>query len=447
MKYKRSGLSILLRTVLGFASMFLVALCILKAWYFPLFALVPLLAWQFYDFYRFNKKAQQEVEQFVESIHYRDFSRHFEVNKAPAELQPFRSGFNQINSTFKLISKEKEIQHLHLKTILEIVDTGILSYETESGDILWMNESLKNLLQIPYLKTIHSLEKRNQKLYEEVLLLEPGNNRVTEIVRENSRYKILLASTAFQNDSKKYKLIAFQNINEALDESESQAWQKLLSVLTHEIMNSVAPIASLAETLKKRIQETPENSEAPSEKNSDIETGIDTIIKRSDGLLRFTETYRNLSKIKTASKSEILLVELFEHVQQLLQPTLDKKNISLEVILRDPFLTLEADASLLEQVLINLVLNAIDAVKDNPNPRITISGEITSMQKVVLKIGDNGSGIPPDVLDKIFIPFFSTKKTGSGIGLSLCKQVMMLHKGQVQVQSAVGEGTVFSLVF
>lgn len=444
MKYKRSGLSIFLRTAFAFVSLFLLTLCILKAWYVPLAALVPLVAWQLYDFYRFNKKAQQEVEQFVESIHYRDFTRHFEVTNAPAELQPFRYGFNQINSTFKLISREKEIQHLHLKTILEIVDTGILSYETESGAILWMNESLKNLLQIPYLKTIHSLEKRNEKLYAEVLALEAGTNRVTEIARENSRYKILLASTAFQNEGKTYKLIAFQNINEALEESESQAWQKLLSVLTHEIMNSVAPIASLAETLKKRIQELPESSE---EQTGDIETGIDTIIKRSDGLLKFTETYRNLSKIKTANKSEILLAELFEHVQQLLQPTLDKKNISLEIILRDPFLTLGADTSLLEQVLINLVLNAIDAVKDRPNPRITISGELTAMQKVVLKVSDNGTGISPEVLDKIFVPFFSTKKTGSGIGLSLCKQVMMLHKGQVQVQSVEGEGTVFSLVF
>ncbi len=444
MKYKRSGRSIFVRSVLAFASLFLLALCIVRGWYFPLGALVPVLVWQLYDFYRFNKKAQQEVEQFVESIHYRDFTRHFDVNNAPAELQPFRSGFNQINSTFKLISREKEIQHLHLKTILEIVDTGILSYETESGDILWMNESLKNLLQIPYLKTIHSLEKRNEKLYAEILELEAGSNRVTEIARENSKYKILLASTAFQNDGKSYKLIAFQNINEALDESESQAWQKLLSVLTHEIMNSVAPIASLAETLKKRIHELPESSE---EQAGDIETGIDTIIKRSDGLLKFTETYRNLSKIKSANKSEILLAELFEHVQQLLQPTLDKKNITLEIILRDPFLTLEADTSLLEQVLINLVLNAIDAVKDRPSPRITISGELTSMQKVVLKVSDNGTGISPEVLDKIFVPFFSTKKTGSGIGLSLCKQVMMLHKGQVQVQSVEGEGTVFSLVF
>lgn len=446
MKYKRSGLSIILRTLLGFAAMFLTSFCILKGWYIALVALIPVLIWVFYDFYRFNKKAQQEVNQFVQSVHYRDFSRYFEVKKAPAELQPFRSGFNEINSTFKLISKEKEIQHLHLKTILEIVDTGILSYETESGTILWMNESLKNLLQIPYLKTIHSLEKRNLSLYTEILSLEPGNSRVTEIARDNSRYKILLATTAFENDSKKYKLIAFQNINQALDESESQAWQKLLSVLTHEIMNSVAPISSLAETLKNRLQESA-TAKTNGEQNPDIETGIDTIIKRSEGLLKFTETYRSLSKIKKANRSALLLVELLEHVQHLLQPTLDKKNIKLEIVLRDPFLTFEADASLLEQVLINLVLNAIDAVKDKADPLITISGEISAKQKVVIKVADNGTGIGPEVLDKIFVPFFSTKKTGSGIGLSLCKQIMMLHQGQIQVQSAIGEGTVFSLVF
>lgn len=447
MKYKRFGWNIFIRAVFVFATLFLASLAIVKEWYLLEIIVVPIIIFQFVDYYKFHKKAQSEIEQFVEAIHYRDFSRYFDVKRAPAELQPFRTGFNEINDTFKIISKEKETQYLHLKTILEIVDTGILSYETGSGEILWMNESLKNLLQIPYLKTIHSLEKRNAELYAQIIELGSGNNVVTAIKKDKNVYKVLLSATTFQNDQKKYKLIAFQNINEALDETESKAWQKLLSVMTHEIMNSVAPISSLAETLKTNIQESMRRPENSKEALNDIEMGISTIKKRSEGLLKFTETYRNLSKITKANVAKITVMELFEHVQQLMQPTIEKKKIELEVILRDPFLTFEADSNLVEQVLINLILNAIDAVKEVSQPKVVLAAEANNTGKIIIKVADNGSGIKPELLDKIFIPFFSTKKTGSGIGLSLCKQIMVLHKGNIQIQSNEGEGTVVSLVF
>jgi two-component system, NtrC family, nitrogen regulation sensor histidine kinase NtrY len=447
MKFKRFGWNIFIRVTLMFCTLVLASLAVVREWYVLELIIIPIIIFQVFNYYRFNKKAQSEIEQFVESIHYRDFSRHFDVKHAPAELQPFRSGFNEINSTFKVISKEKETQYLHLKTILEIVDTGILSYETEGGEILWMNESLKSLLLIPYLKTIHSLEKRNKILYEQIIALSPGTNIVSTINRDRNIYKVLLSATTFHNDGKTYKLIAFQNINEALDESESMAWQKLLSVMTHEIMNSVAPISSLAETLKESVKESMRAPENSKETLNDIETGISTIQKRSEGLLKFTETYRNLSRITKADVTKILVIELFEQVQQLMQPTIEKKKIELEVILRDPFLELEADSNLIEQVLINLILNAIDAVKDQNNPKVILAAEQNQQHKITLKVGDNGTGIKPELLDKIFIPFFSTKKTGSGIGLSLCKQIMVLHKGNIQIQSKEGEGTLVNLHF
>ncbi|MFL5751799.1 MAG: sensor histidine kinase [Bacteroidia bacterium] len=432
--------------MLAFFTFCALAFSLVKGWYLPVVILVPVIVFQFFDYFNYHKKAQLEIEQFVESVHYRDFSRHFNVKQAPPELQPFRTGFNEINSTFKVISKEKETQYLYLKTILEIVDTGILSYEVSSGDILWMNESLKAMLQIPYLKTIHSLQKRNNELYDQVVDLSPGGSLISTLQKDKSSLKVLLSATTFQTDEKKYKLIAFQNINEALDETESRAWQKLLSVMTHEIMNSVAPISSLADTLKNRIQESAGQERPPQEALNDIEMGINTIKKRSESLLRFTETYRNLSKITKANVSRVMVIELFEHVQQLLQPSIEKKKISLEIILKDPFLSVEADPDLLEQVLINLLLNAMDAVKDHEDPKITLSGDV-SAGKVIIKIKDNGCGIPADVMEKIFIPFFSTKKNGSGIGLSLCKQIMLLHKGNIKVQSEENGGTVFSLQF
>jgi nitrogen fixation/metabolism regulation signal transduction histidine kinase len=370
------------------------------------------------------------------------------VKHAPAELQPLRQGFNDINTTFKVISKEKETQYQYLQKILELVDTGILSYEEEEeGRIVWMNESLKKMLQLPYLKTIHSLQKRDAALYKEIISLRPGQSKIGTAHLERTSFKVLLSGTAFQTDGKIYKLIAFQNVNEALDETESKAWQKLLNVMTHEIMNSIAPISSLADTLKNRLKESVGDLQNNSGSIDDLELGIETIKRRSEGLLKFAETYRNLNKISTPNLKKVYVRNLFENIQQLMQPTLDQKNIDMDIILHDTELQLEIDMSLIEQVLINLVVNAIEAVKEKADAKIILSAFTSVNRKTVIKVADNGNGMPEEVLDKMFVPFFTTKKNGSGIGLSLCKQIMMLHKGNIQVQSKEGEGTALMLQF
>ncbi len=447
MTFKKYDWNFILRIVLLFATLSAAAILLSRELYLIMIPVLALVFFQGIDLYRFTNKSKVELEQFVESVHYRDFSRHFDEKNAPAAVQPMRKGFNEINSTFKIISKERETQYLYLQKILELVDTGILSYDHKAGDIMWMNESLKKLLSVPYLKTIHSLEKRDEALYKEISLLKPGENKVVSITTDKNSLKVLLSATAFQTEGKVYKLIAFQNINEALDETESKAWEKLLSVLTHEIMNSVAPISSLADTLKNRLQLSLKELNNNSGSLDDLELGIETIKRRSEGLLKFAETYRNLNKITTPNVKKIYVRDMFENLHRLMQPTLEQKNIELEIILKDPDLNLEIDTNLIEQVLINLILNATEALKEVSSPRIQLSAYITPNNKPVIKVSDNGIGISPELMEKIFIPFFSTRKTGSGIGLSLCKQIMMLHKGNIKVQSVVGEGTAFSLFF
>ncbi|MBL7761911.1 MAG: HAMP domain-containing histidine kinase [Chitinophagaceae bacterium] len=438
---------IIVRIVFLFITLSASSFLLVKGWYIYLMLACPVIIYQVIDFYRFQRKTHDELNQFVESVHYRDFSRYFDVKHAPVEIQPLRQGFNEINTTFKVISKERETQYQYLQKILELVDTGILSYQEESGEVVWMNESLKRILQLPYLKTIHSLAKRDEELYKKIIVLKPGEAQIATAHPEKTTLKILLSATAFQTEGKVYKLIAFQNVNEALDETESKAWQKLLSVLTHEIMNSVAPISSLADTLKHRLQQSVSVLNNNSGSVDDLELGIETIKRRSEGLLKFAETYRSLNKITTLNLTRIYVRDIFENMLQLMLPTLEQKNIEVETILKDPDLMLEADTSLLEQVMINLLVNAIEAVKDKPEPRIILTAYVATNRKTVIKVSDNGNGMPEELIDKIFIPFFSTKKSGSGIGLSLCKQIMMLHKGNIQVQSIEGEGTVFSLQF
>ena len=447
MIFKRYQERILIRVLFMFLTLSVASFLLVKGMYEKLALALLVIIAQLIDFYNFHRKTQQEVEQFVESIHYRDFSRYFDVKEAPLELQSLRQGFNEINSTFKLVSREKETQYQYLQKILELVNTGILSYEHKSGEIGWMNEAFKNMLGVPYLKTINSLERRDLNLYQEILNLRPGDSKVVSLTKDKHVFKTLLAATAFQTDGRVYKLVAFQDVNEALDETEAKAWQKLLSVMTHEIMNSVAPISSLAETMLHRLQESAKLLEGQAGALEDLELGIGTIRRRSEGLLKFAETYRNLNKITTLNLKKIFARDLFENLHHLMLPTLEQKNIEMDILLMDPDLALEADTNLIEQVLINLVVNAIEAVKDTSEPVITLSAYAGSHGRPVIKVADNGMGMSPEVMDNIFIPFFSTKKTGSGIGLSLCKQILLLHKGNIQVQSAEGVGSAFLLQF
>ncbi len=447
MIYKQPGSRLVLRILLLTIEIFVASYLLITARALLGSLVIVLVIYQCYNLYAFLKKAQAEVTQFVESIHYRDFSRHFDVKHAPAELQSLRKGFNEINSTFKVISIEKETQYQYLQKILELVDTGILSYEIETGNIVWMNESLKRLLKIPFLKTIQSLDKRDPALCSVIVNLRPGESLVNDIHIERNVLKILIAATAFQTDEKKYKLIAFQNVNEALDENESKAWQKLLRVMTHEIMNSIAPISSLADTLKNRLQNSTELVDDESGTLEDLSLGMETIKRRSEGLLKFAQTYRNLNMISAPTLQKFYVKDIFKTQQRLMLPTLEQKNIDLEIILKDSDLQLEADINLIEQVLINLMLNAIEAIKEVENPKIIFTASQSQNNRIAIKVIDNGPGIEDEVLDKIFIPFFSTKKSGGGIGLSLCKQIMMLHKGNIHVQSIKNEGTAFILQF
>lgn len=428
---------LLIRILLLVAAITVAVFCYFSKNYNYIFALLLLIVYQVYEMYRFQKKTHDELEQFLLSVQYRDFSRYFDISKGDSEVRFLRQGFNEINSTIKTISREKEMQYLYLQKMLELVDTGILLYREGSGEVLWMNEALKKMLDIPFLRTVHSLQKRNPALHEAILSVKAGTSQVINLSRNLSIYKVLLSTTAFQTESIYFKLVAVQNVNEALDANEVQSWQKLLSVLTHEIMNSVAPISSLADTLKKRIGMEDDGSLL-----NDLEQGIDTIKNRSEGLIRFTEAYRNLNKITTLLKKEVLVRDLFENVYQLLEPTLEQKGIEMDIVLKNTNQGVLADAHLMEQVLINLVLNAIEAVKDKPEPLITLSAG-SEGSRTEIRVADNGTGMPEEILDKIFIPFFSTRKKGSGIGLSICKQIVLLHKGTLQVRSKAGEGTVF----
>ncbi|MBK1438391.1 ATP-binding protein [Parapedobacter sp. ISTM3] len=432
---------IFFRAILLLVALTSLAYLLFKAQYLYAFLLGPFCIWMLTLNFRSQLLAYRELEEFAEAARYRDFTRHFPLNYAKAELLPLRSAFNEINAVFKKISGERETQYQYLHQILEIVDTAILSYNTETHEVVWMNEAFKKLFHIPYLHRFEGLQRKNEDLYQKTMQLVPGEQTLLSVNSAKGNIKLLLTSSYFQTPEGKFQLVVYQNVNEAIDETEAKAWQKLLSVLTHEIMNSIAPISSLADTLKSRLDNMPNNEEL-----EDIRLGTETIKRRSEGLLKFAGTYRSLNKIERPNISRVYASDLFENLYQLMEPSLIQKNIELDIILKDTQLQLDLDINLIEQVLINLLLNAMEAVKESPAPYISLSASANDGRPQI-KVSDNGKGIPAELLESIFIPFFTTRKTGSGVGLTLSKQIMLLHGGNILVQSEEGKGSVFTLQF
>lgn len=409
--------------------------------------LILLVIYLFRGLFKFISKRFEEMDDFFESVRYRDFSRWFTEKSGKEDIRELHKGFNEVNKTIKEINVEKEAQHLYLRKILELIDTGILAFNMDSGHVLWVNESFKQNLSLPSIKTVQFVKERKPELYDSVFIknYKKGSTLVIDVDQEKT--KILISSSVFKINEVPYKLIVLQNIDDPLNRTESEAWKKLLSVMTHEIMNSIAPISSLAETLQFKVQESLKNPTEDILDMNDLDTGIESIKKRSEGLLKFAKTYRSLNKITKLNLSKVLVRSLFENIKILMEPSLESKEINLSFELENKDLKVEIDTYLIEQVLINLILNAVEACKGRENSKIILSANINTYGHTILKISDNGKGIPDEIIDEIFVPFFSTKKSGSGIGLSLCKQIILLHNGKIQVKSVEGKGTVISLVF
>ncbi|MBU2920989.1 HAMP domain-containing histidine kinase [Winogradskyella psychrotolerans] len=397
--------------------------------------------------YTFVKRRFVAIDDFFEAVKYRDFSRWFPEDRGPKDIRFLYTGFNEINRTIKEINSQNEAQYVYLQKILEMVDIGIIAYNLESGDVLWSNDSFGETLDMPSFKNIRFVENRKPELFTTIFETYHREPNSISIALQNESIKILISDTVFQVKEDAFKLIVIQNIDDTLNKNESESWKKLLSVMTHEIMNSIAPISSLADTLQKNLQLAIEQPEETRLELDDLNAGVKTIKNRSEGLLKFAKTYRSLSKVTHLNLQRVKIEDLFNNLQLLMEPSIKAKNISIAFNVTSPKLELDIDTHLIEQVLINLILNAVDACKDGAHPEIKVLASENPNRDIVIKVLDNGSGIPKDILENIFVPFFTSKTTGSGIGLSLCKQIMLLHKGRIIVKSVESEGSVFSLVF
>lgn len=416
------------------------------------FIAVAILIIQVANLIFFVERTNRKLTHFLESIRHSDFSTSFSDRSLGGTFEGLNRAFNEVIAEFRKNRAEKEEHYNYLLTVVQHINIGILAFKKD-GKVDLFNNATKRLLKINNIQNIHELRHIKQELPEMLLHMKAGDRQLIKVVIDDNLIQMAVYATEFRMRGEEFVLVSFQNITSELDEKEIESWQNLIRVLTHEIMNSITPISSLASTVQDILFEDEPESGRPTLKQLDdddvenVNEALVTIHNRSQGLLTFVENYRNLTRIPRPNFRYFAVKELFERAHVLLKPKMDKYGIICTRQVYPDDLMVTADPDLIDQVFINLLLNAIDAVKESEEPHIEVIASINEGDRVTIDFIDNGTGIKPDIMDKIFMPFFTSKKEGSGIGLSLSRQIMHLHKGSITVKSKPGEGAIFRLNF
>lgn len=420
----------------------LLVCCLISAWlavhgfHFSLFVALCLTAFVAYTIYRYILRSARAMAQFIWSVRYSEFLSSSTSNPNTTQSLPeeLLAEMQDALEHYRSNLQKKESQLQYFQALANHIDMAILVY-TPDGQMEWVNEAAKRLIHREQPRTVDDLADFHPDLPAKLHALKAGDLSVWQIKEEEETVQLALSGMEFIIQGRKLLIAGMKNIHSALDSRETEAWQKLIRVLTHEIMNSITPIISLTELLTKYA----DGLEGDEETKTEIKQMLQTIGRRGSGLVRFMNSYREVSHLPQPLLKLYSAEELLGEAVQLMQNETSDLHLSL------PAVTLRfiADKEQIEQVLINLIRNA----RENEATQITLSAGITPGNHLFLRVTDNGTGIEPEVQERIFIPFFTTKPTGSGIGLTISRQIMHQHHGSIAVQSKLGEGSTFTLLF
>ena len=446
-------MNFIVRTVLLTVNIFLFAFLLITTSFTLSIILTGLMVvFQVVALIHYIDKTNRMLNNFLESIRYSDFTRTFEMEGLGSSFDKLKNSFNEVIKDFQNVRAEKEENFFYLQSVIQHIGISLIAYD-KTGRVELVNNATKKLFQLRNINHIEALNSFSAELVQKLVTIKHNENTLVKVVDKDEILQLAIYATEFKISNKSIMLVSIKNIQNELEEKEMESWQKLISVLTHEIMNSIAPISSLSNTISTILSDL-KNSTLANQGNADeqeafedIDMALSTISKRTEGLMHFVNTYRNLTKIPQPNFSIFSVAQLFKEIKLLMSEEAVEKNIACQIIIEPDTLELSADERLIQQVLINLLKNAIYANEGRPSAKIMLKAYINKRGRVVIEVTDNGPGILPDVLDKIFIPFFTTKTTGSGIGLSLSKQIMRMHGGNISVTSIPEEETKFTLTF
>ncbi len=398
---------------------------------------------------QFLNSTNRKISYFLESVQNDDSTLTIPKNITDKAILGIYDGLNKVNHQIQRLKIESRQQEQYFETLLEHVATGILTYNSK-GFVLHANSSAKKMFGIEILTHLNQLERVNRNLFQTIKNIGPFEQRLVSVISERGMVQLSLKSTSFKVKNDELILLSIQDIRNELDEKELDSWMKLIRVLMHEIMNSIAPITSLSESLCNffTVDGRPALPDELSESKIQATLrGLSVIKEQGNGLMLFVESYRKLTRLPKPDKKLFRFEDLATRIKVLYSSLENSQLVKLSVTINPPELELFADENLISQVLLNLTKNALQANERNPDGRIQIVAGINHDRRLEVRVIDNGPGISEDILEQIFVPFFTTKENGSGIGLSLSRQIMRLHGGSLQARSVPGKETVFSMTF
>ena len=384
----------------------------------------------------------------LQEVIFDEVSASFKTTSLDPSALRLQKILNEAFNKVKQSRKEKDSEYQFFKNIVQHVGIGILTFKKD-GAIQIINNAAKRLLRVDKVDRLSELRDVSDVLVEAFLKLKTGGRELVRLKNGDEPVQLSIFAIELTLRGEEVKLISMSNIQSELEEKEMEAWQNLVRVLTHEIMNSVTPISSLASVVEEELHRKLQLADLTMKQDEaeDMHLSLQTISKRSEGLIKFVKEFRSLTHIPKPKLMQVAVKPLLDELAMLHKKELTDKNIVVSVSVQPETITMMADKTLIEQVLINLFKNAIQAFEEKPDKKISLAAYLNEKGNIMISIKDNGTGIEPEALEKIFIPFFSTKKTGSGIGLSLSKQIMRQHEGSISVKSTVGQGTEFVLRF
>ncbi len=412
----------------------------------PLILLVPII---FFNLHYFLNHVNRKLSYFFDAVINDDTTLHYTENIHPQSLRSLNQSLNRLNKHIADIKMANEHNEKFFHEMLKSSATGLMAID-EQGYIVQINDAALGFLGLPYLSHIDLLKQKKSEFYLQMMQIAPGQSRTVKSVNDNELHSFSLKMAILNFGIEKYRLYSISDIKTELEENELDSWQKLIRVMTHEIMNSVAPITSLSNTMWrifiKNNKPLPANEVTEKHVDNIIE-GLEVIENTGHGLMRFVEDYRKLTRIPNPVFKSVNITNWLNSLRLLMKRCLEEEGIELIIVKKTSHEELIGDEKMLGQVMINILNNAIDALKKVKNKRIIITVSENTAGRLKISISDNGNGIPADEVEKIFIPFYTTKENGSGIGLSLSRKIMRLHKGTISVSSKPGEETVFVLSF
>lgn len=453
MGFSRFRSELIIRILLLTGTMFLFVYLVDKTQLtFTTAAVVLVAIVQIFLLIRHVDKTNQLLNSFLQSIRYSDFTRTFQVESTDSSLNKLKTTLNEVIRDFQAVRAEKEESYHYLQTIIQHIGIALIAYQRD-GSVELINNATKRLFQVRNLANIQVLSSYSHELVQKLLTIKHGENSLVKVRDKDDLLQLSIYGTEFKIHNRNIMLVSIKNIQHELDDKEMESWQKLIRVLTHEIMNSITPISSLSSTVNGLINDiiiregANKQTGEITEDLQEISSALNTIQKRTEGLIQFVNTYRNLTRIPTPNFTIFQVSRLLNNIYELHRAELEAHNISCTLLVEPLTLELSADEMLIEQVLINLLKNSMHALENRANSNIQLRAFLNRRGKITIQVVDNGPGILPEVLDKIFIPFFSTKPLGSGIGLSLSRQIMRLHGGSLNAFSEPEKETIITLTF